>query len=107
MSAAGKVLLVTGGGRGIGAATCLLAARAGYRVAMTARDDYAALLATGLTSVVAVQTLIIVGGNLKLIPLTGVTLSFVSYGGSSLLTSYLLLALLLKIEPLSQPSPSG
>ncbi len=79
----------------------------GYRVAMTARDDYAALLATGLTSVVAVQTLIIVGGNLKLIPLTGVTLSFVSYGGSSLLTSYLLLALLLKIEPRSQPSPSG
>ena len=63
----------------------------------TARDDYAALLATGLTSVVAVQTLIIVGGNLKLIPLTGVTLSFVSYGGSSLLTSYILLALLLKI----------
>ena len=61
------------------------------------RDEYGQLLATGLTTVVAVQTLIIVGGNLKLIPLTGVTLSFVSYGGSSLITSYMLLALLLKI----------
>ncbi len=76
----------------------LLLAR-GFHVAMTARDEYGQLLATGLTTVVAVQTLIIVGGNLKLIPLTGVTLSFVSYGGSSLITSYMLLALLLKIPP--------
>ncbi|MFN8482476.1 MAG: FtsW/RodA/SpoVE family cell cycle protein [Anaerolineae bacterium] len=79
----------------------LLAAR-GFHIAMTARDEYGQLLATGLTAVVAVQTLIIVGGNLKLIPLTGVTLSFVSYGGSSLITSYMLLALLLKIPPLEK-----
>jgi len=69
----------------------------GYHIAMTARDEFGQLLAVGLTSVVVLQTLIIIGGNLKLIPLTGVTLSFVSYGGSSLLTSYILLALLLKI----------
>ena len=73
----------------------------GYRVATLAREEYGQLLALGLTTVIALQTLIIIGGNLKLLPLTGVTLSFVSYGGSSLLTSYLLLALLLKIEPRS------
>ena len=74
----------------------------GYRVATLAREEYGQLLALGLTTVIALQTLIIIGGNLKLLPLTGVTLSFVSYGGSSLLTSYLLLALLLKIEPRRQ-----
>ena len=74
----------------------IFAAR-GYHIALTARDEFSQLLAVGLTSVVVLQTLIIIGGNLKLIPLTGVTLSFVSYGGSSLLTSYILLALLLKI----------
>lgn len=71
----------------------------GYRIATLAREEYGQLLAVGLTTVIALQTLIIIGGNLKLIPLTGVTLSFVSYGGSSLLTSYMLLALLLKIQP--------
>lgn len=72
----------------------------GYRIAALARDEYGQLLAAGLTTVIALQTLIIIGGNLKLIPLTGVTLSFVSYGGSSLLTSYMLLAILLKVEPI-------
>ena len=69
----------------------------GFRIADLARDEYGQLLAAGLTCVIALQTLIIIGGNLKLIPLTGVTLSFVSYGGSSLLTSYMLLALLLRV----------
>lgn len=57
-----------------------------------------ALLAVGLTSLIAVQSLLIMGGVLKLIPLTGVTLPFVSYGGSSLLVSFVILGLLLRLS---------
>ena len=55
----------------------------GLRIAALARDDFSALLATGLTATLGLQTLIIIGGSTKLIPLTGITLPFVSYGGSS------------------------
>ena len=51
-----------------------------------------------LTSVLALQTMVIIGGNLKLIPLTGVTLPFVSYGGSSLLANFLILGVLLRMS---------
>jgi cell division protein FtsW len=56
------------------------------------------MLAVGLTTAVGLQTLIIVAGNVKLIPLTGVTLPFVSYGGSSLLASFVIVGLLLSIS---------
>ncbi|MDZ4762959.1 MAG: FtsW/RodA/SpoVE family cell cycle protein [Chloroflexota bacterium] len=56
------------------------------------------LLAVGLTAVLGVQTLMIMGGVLKLVPLTGVTLPFFSYGGSSLLISYVLIGLLLRLS---------
>ena len=56
------------------------------------------LLAFGLTSIIAVQTLIILGGNLRLIPLTGITLPFVSYGGSSVLVNFLIVGLLMRIS---------
>jgi cell division protein FtsW (lipid II flippase) len=56
------------------------------------------LLAVGLTSIIAFQTFIIVGGNLRVIPLTGVTLPFVSYGGSSVLINFLIVGLLLRIS---------
>jgi cell division protein FtsW (lipid II flippase) len=56
------------------------------------------LLAVGLTSIIAFQTFIIVGGNLRVIPLTGVTLPFVSYGGSSVLINFLIIGLLLRIS---------
>ncbi len=75
----------------------------GYRIALRADDTFAKLLAAGLTTILGLQTLVILAGNLRLIPLTGVTLPFVSYGGSSLLTSYLILGLLLRISTLHPP----
>ncbi len=68
----------------------------GLGIAMRARDPFRQLLAAGLAAVIAFQVVTIVGGNVRLIPLTGVTLPFVSYGGSSMLASWLLLGLLLR-----------
>jgi len=70
----------------------------GLRVAIGARDDFSSMLAVGLTTALGLQTLIIVAGNVKLIPLTGITFPFVSYGGSSLLASFLIIGLLLSIS---------
>lgn len=76
---------------------CLIIYR-GYRIAATARSGFGSLLASGLTSLLAIQTIVIVGGVIKLFPLTGVTLPFVSYGGSSLVSSYILIGLLINIS---------
>jgi cell division protein FtsW (lipid II flippase) len=70
----------------------------GLRIAALARDDFGGLLAVGLTASLGLQTLIIVGGNTKLIPLTGITLPFVSYGGSSVLASFIMVGLLLAVS---------
>ena len=70
----------------------------GLRIAILARDDFSSLMAVGLTTSLGLQTLIIVAGNAKLIPLTGITFPFVSYGGSSLLASFAVLGLLLSIS---------
>jgi cell division protein FtsW (lipid II flippase) len=70
----------------------------GLRIAMQADDGFSKLLAAGLTSTLAIQTFIIVGGVSGLIPLTGITLPFVSYGGSSIVANFLLLALLLVVS---------
>ena len=70
----------------------------GLRIAMLARDEFSALLAVGLTTSLGLQTLIIVAGNLKIVPLTGITLPFVSYGGSSVIASFVMLGLLLSVS---------
>jgi hypothetical protein len=85
----------------------------GLRIALRAPNIFRRLLAAGVTAYLGVQALLIIGGNLRLLPLTGVTLPFVSYGGSSLLTSFIALLILLLISnhldeepaPLPKPQP--
>jgi cell division protein FtsW (lipid II flippase) len=78
--------------------TYLLAIERGFKIATLARDSFSKLLATGLTAVFALQVFVIVGGVTQMIPLTGVTLPFISYGGSSILANFVLLALLLLVS---------
>ena len=76
----------------------LLIAARGFKIALIANDGFSKLLATGLTAVFAIQAFVIVGGVTRVIPLTGVTLPFISYGGSSIVANFVLLALLLLIS---------
>ena len=70
----------------------------GFYIALNARDSFGQLLAAGLTTILALQTLIIIGGTIRLIPLTGITLPFISAGGSSLLTNFIIIGLLMRIS---------
>lgn len=76
----------------------LLLIGAGLRVALRTDRTFEKLLATGLTTIVGIQAFIIVGGVIKVVPLTGITLPFMSYGGSSLLANYVLVALLIRLS---------
>ncbi len=76
----------------------LLLVGSGYRIAVRATKPFDSLLATGLTTIIAFQSFLILGGVLRIVPLTGITLPFVSYGGSSLIANYVLVALLLRIS---------
>ena len=82
--------------------TYLLFIARGFKTAVLARDSFSTLLAVGLSSVVALQVFVIVGGVTRVIPLTGVTLPFISYGGSSIIANFVLLALLLLVSDLAR-----
>jgi cell division protein FtsW (lipid II flippase) len=69
-----------------------------FHIAVTSRDGFHQLLAVGFGTVLGLQSLIIIAGDIKLIPLTGITLPFVSYGGSSILANFLIIGLLLRIS---------
>jgi cell division protein FtsW (lipid II flippase) len=79
----------------------------GMLIALRAPTAFLQLLAAGLAFIVAFQTLVIVAGNAKLVPLTGVTLPFVSYGGSSLVTNFIIVALLLRVSDLGARARGG
>ena len=76
----------------------LVVVERGLRIGAAAADDFRALLAIGLSLVIGIQAFIIAAGNLKVLPLTGVTLPFISYGGSSLLANALVIGLLLALS---------
>jgi cell division protein FtsW (lipid II flippase) len=76
----------------------LLLAFRGLRIAIAQPTDYGALLGLGCTAILSLQALIIMAGNLALIPITGITLPFVSYGGSSISVNFILLAILLRLS---------
>jgi cell division protein FtsW (lipid II flippase) len=85
------------GGVGLLVVYLLLVAR-GLKTAVLARDSFSKLLATGLSFIIALQVFVIVGGVTRVIPLTGVTLPFVAYGGSSVVMNFVLVALLLVVS---------
>ncbi len=76
----------------------LLLVGAGLRIAQSAKSEFAKLTATGLTLIIGFQAFFIIGGVIRLLPLTGITLPFVSYGGSALVANYILIALLMRIS---------
>lgn len=82
----------------------LLVAR-GLRIAMQSRGDFGQLLAVGLITIFGVQTIIILAGVTRLMPLTGITLPFMSYGGSSLISNFILIALLIRISHQTTAAP--
>ena len=90
----------------------LVIVQRGLRIGVAAADDFRSLLAIGLALVIGIQAFIIAAGNLKVLPLTGVTLPFISYGGSSLLANALVVGLLLAlsdkgVEPPPPPQPGS
>jgi cell division protein FtsW (lipid II flippase) len=95
------------GAAGLLIAYLILIAR-GFKTAILARDSFSKLMASGLSFILALQIFVIVGGVTRVIPLTGVTLPFVSYGGSSILANFVLVALLLLVSDRARnPELSG
>jgi cell division protein FtsW (lipid II flippase) len=88
--------------------TFLLLIARGFRIALSCRNDFGQLLACGLTAIFAIQTFIILGGVTRVLPLTGITLPFMSFGGSSLLSNFILWAIVIRIsdQNASEPDPA-
>ena len=82
----------------------LLVVGAGMRIAQTARSEFAQMAAAGFTVILGVQAFFIMAGIVRLLPLTGITLPFMAYGGSSLVANYVLIALLMRISDEGQRS---
>jgi len=78
-----------------------------FHVALDARSRFSTLLACGLGASLGLQAIIIMAGNLRLMPITGVTLPFLSYGGSSILTSFTMIGLLLRVSAESAADVGG
>lgn len=76
----------------------LLIITQGFKIAQQSSSDFARLTAVGLSCILGFQTFFICAGVLRVLPLTGITLPFVAYGGSSLVANYLIIALLLRIS---------
>ena len=70
----------------------------GFKIALSSRDDYSSLMAAGFTALLGLQVFIIIAGVTKLLPMTGITLPFISYGGSSLVANFILAGMLLNIS---------
>jgi cell division protein FtsW (lipid II flippase) len=88
-------------------ATYIILIGRGFKVSILARDSFSKLMAAGLSTIVGLQVFVIVGGVTRVIPLTGVTLPFVSYGGSSILANFVLVALLLLVSDRARrPTPA-
>ena len=85
----------------------LLFVGSGLRIAVQADRPFSKLFAAGLTTIVGVQAFVIIGGVIRVIPLTGVTLPFISYGGSSLVANFVIVALLLRISDETVAAPRG
>jgi cell division protein FtsW (lipid II flippase) len=85
----------------------LIMVAVGLRIALRADHPFDKLLAAGAAAILGLQTFIIVSGVIRLLPLTGITLPFVSYGGSSLITNYVLLAFLLRVSDTSARHAAG
>lgn len=94
-------------GTGLILACYLLLFWRGFLLAMQTEDRFLSLLVAGFTSILAIQTFLNVGGVIKLVPITGITLPFISHGGSSLLTCYTMVGLLLAISDQTATEAEG
>jgi len=93
---------------GVGLLLCYaLMVQRGFSIAISAKDGFSKLLAGGLTALIGIQAILIVGGVVRLIPLTGVTLPFMSYGGSSVVTNFGLIAILLVLSHRARAEATG